>query len=156
MIGFIEIGAVIWGQPVKSAMHSHVWAFGSGREFIMKRLVVAVFAAVLLGLVPAALAAGTLSGSYKEKITGDPALGGALNGTWMLTFTPGHYKVATTASSSARARTSSLPRTGSRSSPGSGARAPAGTSMCAAVRSLAPTGSASPKSVMHASADGTS
>ena len=60
----------------------------------MKRLVVAVFTVVLLGLVPAALAAGTLSGSYKEKITGDPALGGALNGTWVLTFTPGHYKVA--------------------------------------------------------------
>lgn len=60
----------------------------------MKRLVAVVFAAVVLGLVPAALAAGTLSGSYKEKIKGDPALGGALNGTWVLTFTPGHIKVA--------------------------------------------------------------
>lgn len=60
----------------------------------MKRLVTVVIAAVVLGLVPAALAAGTLSGRYKTKITGDTALGGALNGTWVLTFTPGHYKVA--------------------------------------------------------------
>lgn len=59
----------------------------------MKRLVALVFAAVMLGLVPAALAAGTLSGSYKENIKGDPALGGALNGTWKITFIPGHYKV---------------------------------------------------------------
>ena len=60
----------------------------------MKRLVAVVFAAVVLGLVPAALAAGMLSGKYKIKISGDPALGGALNGTWVIRFTPGHYKVA--------------------------------------------------------------
>jgi hypothetical protein len=60
----------------------------------MKRLVAVVIAAVALGLVPAALAAGMLSGAYTTKITGDPALGGALNGTWKITFTSGHYKVA--------------------------------------------------------------
>ena len=59
----------------------------------MKRLVAVMIGVVVLGLVPAALAAGTLSGKYKTKITGDPALGGALNATWVITFTSGHYKV---------------------------------------------------------------
>ena len=44
-------------------MHSHVWAFLLRKGFIYERLVAVVFAAVVLGLVPAALAAGTLSGS---------------------------------------------------------------------------------------------
>lgn len=60
----------------------------------MKRLVAVVIAAAVLGLVPAALAAGTLSGSYKTNIKGDTALGGALNGSWLVTFSSGHYKVA--------------------------------------------------------------
>src|SRR5581483_2038498 len=60
----------------------------------MKRLVAVVIAVVALGLVPAALASGMPSGAYKTKITDDPALGGALNGTWVVTFSPGHYKVA--------------------------------------------------------------
>ena len=38
----------------------------------MKRFVAVVIAAVVLGLVPVALAAGKLSGGYKTKITGDP------------------------------------------------------------------------------------
>jgi hypothetical protein len=42
----------------------------------MKRLVAVVIAAVALGLVPAALASGMLSGAHKTKSTGDPALGG--------------------------------------------------------------------------------
>jgi hypothetical protein len=60
----------------------------------MKRLVAGVIAVGALGLGPVALATGTLSGAYQTKITGDPALGGALNGTWKITFTSGHYKVA--------------------------------------------------------------
>ena len=59
----------------------------------MKRLIAVVIAVVALGLVPAALATGVLSGSYQEKISGDPALGGQLNATWKITFIPGHYKV---------------------------------------------------------------
>ncbi|MBV8733754.1 MAG: hypothetical protein JO321_13180 [Solirubrobacterales bacterium] len=56
----------------------------------MKRLVAVVIAVVAMGLVPAALASGTLSGRYKTRIAADPALHGGLNGTWVLRFTPRH------------------------------------------------------------------
>jgi hypothetical protein len=59
----------------------------------MKRLVAVALVVVGLGLVPAALATGVLSGSFQEKITNDPALHGALNATWKIMFIPGHYKV---------------------------------------------------------------
>lgn len=57
----------------------------------MKRFATAIVAVALMALVPAALAAGTLSGKYKEVIKHDHALGGHLNGTWVLDFTPGKY-----------------------------------------------------------------
>lgn len=57
----------------------------------MKRLATAVVAVAVMALIPAALAAGTLSGKYKEVIKHDHALGGHLNGTWVLDFTPGEY-----------------------------------------------------------------
>ncbi len=59
----------------------------------MKRLVVAVAAALVLGLTPAALAAGTLSGKYKTKISGYPS-SAQLNGSWVIGFTTGKYKVS--------------------------------------------------------------
>ena len=57
----------------------------------MKRLAAAVVAVAVLALIPAALAAGTLSGKYKEVIKNDHAEGGHLNGTWVLDFTKGKY-----------------------------------------------------------------
>ena len=60
----------------------------------MRRLTVALAVIAALALVPAALAAGGLSGKYKTVIKGDTALGGALNGTWTIKFTRGHYAVA--------------------------------------------------------------
>lgn len=57
----------------------------------MKRLAAAVVAVAVMALIPAALAAGTLSGKYKEVIKHDHALGGHLNGTWVIDFTPGMY-----------------------------------------------------------------
>lgn len=58
----------------------------------MKRLVAVVVAAVVLGgVVPAALATGMLSGKYKTVIRHDQALGGHLNGTWVLNLTKGKY-----------------------------------------------------------------
>jgi hypothetical protein len=47
----------------------------------MKRLAIAAS----LALPAAALVAGTLSGTYKKKITGT-ALGGTLNGIWTIKF----------------------------------------------------------------------
>jgi hypothetical protein len=57
----------------------------------MKRLAVAVVTVAVMAMIPAALAAGTLSGKYKEVIKHDQALGGHLNGTWVLDFSPGKY-----------------------------------------------------------------
>jgi hypothetical protein len=59
----------------------------------MRRFAVALAAVVVLGLVPAALAAGTLSGKYKTTIKGSTLYGGALNGTWVIKFTKGAYHV---------------------------------------------------------------
>ena len=59
----------------------------------MKRLLIA-FSVVAVIAAPTALAAGTLTGKYKTTIKGTTALGGALNGTWTLHFTTGHYTVA--------------------------------------------------------------
>ncbi len=59
----------------------------------MKRFAAAIAAVVILGMAPAALAGGTLSGKYKTTITGSKVLGGALNGTWVIRFTPGAYHV---------------------------------------------------------------
>jgi hypothetical protein len=59
----------------------------------MKRLILALAVIGALVAIPSALAAGTLSGKWKTKISGDHALGGQLNGTWVIKFTPGHYSV---------------------------------------------------------------
>lgn len=56
----------------------------------MKRFALAVSVAVALGLCSMALAAGTLSGTYKTKIH-TTSLGGFLNGTWTLNFAAGKY-----------------------------------------------------------------
>ena len=60
----------------------------------LKRLAAAIAAMIMLGAATTALAAGGLSGKYKTTIKGDSALGGALNGTWVIHFTPGAYHVS--------------------------------------------------------------
>ncbi len=60
----------------------------------MKRSVVAIAAVIVLALAPAALAGSSLSGRYKTKITGSKTFGGALNGTWVIKFTPGAFHVS--------------------------------------------------------------
>lgn len=60
----------------------------------MKRFAIAVAAVVVLGVAPAALASGGLSGKYKTKISHSSALGGGLNGTWVIHFTSGHFSAA--------------------------------------------------------------
>ena len=51
----------------------------------MKRFVLAASVVVALGLCSVALAASTLSGTYKTKVH-TSALGGGLNGTWTIKF----------------------------------------------------------------------
>jgi hypothetical protein len=58
----------------------------------MKRLAIGVIFAVALAGCSAALAAGTLSGTYKTKIH-TTALQGAVNGTWTIAFKSGAYTV---------------------------------------------------------------
>lgn len=58
----------------------------------MKRITLAVVLAVF-ALAPVALAAGTLTGTYKTTIKGSKQFGGFLNGTWKLKLRTGHYKV---------------------------------------------------------------
>ena len=58
----------------------------------MRRFIVGIVAVAVLGTASAALASGGLSGKYKAKLSGAPASTGA-NGTWLLDFTRGHYKV---------------------------------------------------------------
>ncbi len=54
----------------------------------MKRLALLFGAvAVVLAVAASALAATNLAGKYKEVIKNDSALGGALNGTWVLKLT---------------------------------------------------------------------
>lgn len=60
----------------------------------MKRFAVAVAAVVALGLVPAALAAGTLAGKWTATVQGSTQFGGALNGKWVIKFTAGAYHVS--------------------------------------------------------------
>jgi hypothetical protein len=57
----------------------------------MKRLAIALAAMLLLAFAGSALATGTLSGKYKTVIKNDTALGGALNGTWVLKAKGGKY-----------------------------------------------------------------
>jgi hypothetical protein len=59
----------------------------------LKRLAPALAAMIVLGAATTALAAATLSGKYTTTIKGDSALGGALNGTWVIHFTKGAYHV---------------------------------------------------------------
>jgi hypothetical protein len=59
----------------------------------MKRLAVVVTALLVLGVAGTALASGTLSGKYKIVIKNDSALGGGLNGTWVLRLRHGIYHV---------------------------------------------------------------
>jgi hypothetical protein len=58
----------------------------------MKRIALAVAVVAAMALAPAALAAGTLSGKYKTKISGY-RVNGVLNGTWVIDFTSGAYTV---------------------------------------------------------------
>jgi hypothetical protein len=58
----------------------------------MKRFVLVASIIAALGLSSAALAAATLSGTYKTKLH-TSALGGALNGTWTIKFKSGAYTV---------------------------------------------------------------
>lgn len=60
----------------------------------MKRFAVVITAVVVLGVVPAALAASSLSGTYKTTITGSTQFGGTLNGAWAIKFTPGAFHVS--------------------------------------------------------------
>jgi hypothetical protein len=58
----------------------------------MKRFAIAVSVVAALGFCSVALAASTLSGTYKTKIH-TTALGGALDGTWTIKFNSGGYTV---------------------------------------------------------------
>jgi hypothetical protein len=59
----------------------------------MKRIVALVVPIVaMLALAPVAMGGPSLLGKWKIKIKNDAALGGQLNGTWVLNFTAGHYK----------------------------------------------------------------
>jgi hypothetical protein len=58
----------------------------------MKRLAIIASFLVALGLCSAALAAGTLSGTYKAKIH-TTALHGEVNGNWTIAFKSGAYTV---------------------------------------------------------------
>ncbi len=60
----------------------------------MRRFAIALAAVVALGIVPVALAASSLSGKWTTTITGTTQFGGALNGTWVIKFTPGAYHVS--------------------------------------------------------------
>jgi hypothetical protein len=58
----------------------------------MKRLAIGLTVAVALAGCSAAIAAGTLSGTYRTKIH-TSALHGAVNGTWTINFKSGAYTV---------------------------------------------------------------
>jgi hypothetical protein len=58
----------------------------------MKRFALAVSVIAALSLCSVALAASTLSGTYKTKVN-STAQGGFLNGTWTIKFKNGHYTV---------------------------------------------------------------
>jgi hypothetical protein len=58
----------------------------------MKRFALAVSVVLALALSSVALAAGTLSGTYKTKVT-STAEGGFLKGTWTIKFKNGTYTV---------------------------------------------------------------
>ena len=59
----------------------------------LRRLALTLVALAVLSVASTALAAGTLTGKYKTTIKHDSALGGALNGTWVLRLTKGGYHV---------------------------------------------------------------
>jgi hypothetical protein len=59
----------------------------------MKRLAVLVPVVAALALAPVALGGPSLLGKWKETIKNDSALGGALDGKWVISFTAGAYKV---------------------------------------------------------------
>jgi hypothetical protein len=58
----------------------------------MKRFALAAGAALALGMAPAAVATGTLSGKWRTTISGTKQLGGALNGTWVIRFAAGTFQ----------------------------------------------------------------
>ena len=60
----------------------------------MKRVVLILTAIVAMGAVPAALAAGSLSGKWTTTISGSTQFGGALNGKWVIKFGHGVYHVS--------------------------------------------------------------
>lgn len=60
----------------------------------MKRVVLILTAIVALGAVPAALAAGSLSGKWTTTISGNTQFGGALNGKWVIKYSHGAYHVS--------------------------------------------------------------
>lgn len=59
----------------------------------MKRFAIACAAVLVLGLAPAALAGGTLSGKYTTTIKGSSTFGGFFNGKWVIDFKRGTYHV---------------------------------------------------------------
>jgi hypothetical protein len=59
----------------------------------VKRIITTAVAVVVLALVPAALAASGLSGTYKETITSKKLFGGHLVGTWTIKLKGGGYTV---------------------------------------------------------------
>jgi hypothetical protein len=59
----------------------------------VKRAITTAVAVVVLAVVPAALAASGLSGTYKETITSKKLLGGHLVGTWTIKLKSGKYTV---------------------------------------------------------------
>jgi hypothetical protein len=64
------------GQPSSKGAH------------VTKRLTAVLSVLLLLAAAPAALAAGSLSGTFKTKLTG-----AKYGGTWKVTFTQGKYSV---------------------------------------------------------------
>jgi hypothetical protein len=60
----------------------------------VRRFAIAFGVVVALGIVPVALAASSLSGKWTTTITGSTQFGGALNGKWVIKFTPGAYHVS--------------------------------------------------------------
>ena len=60
----------------------------------MRRFAIALGVVAALAIVPVVLAASSLSGKWTTTITGTTQFGGALNGKWVVKFTPGAYHVS--------------------------------------------------------------
>jgi len=59
----------------------------------MKRLTIILSVLTVFAIVPVALAAGGPIGKWKTTISGKSVLGGQIDGTWTVNFTPTRYTV---------------------------------------------------------------